>query len=306
MNSKKECKKYLAAFADGELDVDQNLRLLEHMKMDPNATARVAHQQQLREAVCRCMSSDCPATPDTLKQSLTQMLEEPTATDKDIIARIRPYQFAAWTSSIAAVIAICLSLFLFYNQAQINTPLDLDHAVAMNNQPASDSPSYIDFPAASILPVSEINRFSNRHTSCSQEISRLQSFAINPTNIEQMPKVVNDHLGKQSYPCLDLSPMGYEFARAGPCHLPSQKAAHLIYQAKNKTGTNDTISLWIAPDEGQFNFKKDKVFRVRGQESDHPVIIWRHNNLVYYIIGDSYPAVQKAYLTLNHTEQTGA
>ena len=50
MNSKKECKKYLAAFADGELDVDQNLRLLEHMKMDPNATARVAHQQQLREA----------------------------------------------------------------------------------------------------------------------------------------------------------------------------------------------------------------------------------------------------------------
>ena len=55
MNSSNECKKYLAAFADGELDVDQNLRLLERMKMDPNATARVTHQQQLRENVCRSL-----------------------------------------------------------------------------------------------------------------------------------------------------------------------------------------------------------------------------------------------------------
>jgi len=48
-----EIRKYLPAFADGELDVEQNLKVLEHMAMDPKATRRVMHQQQLKQACCK-------------------------------------------------------------------------------------------------------------------------------------------------------------------------------------------------------------------------------------------------------------
>jgi hypothetical protein len=304
MNSSNECKKYLAAFADGELDVDQNLRLLEHMKMDPNATARVTHQQQLRDCVCRCMGSDCPPMPDTLKQSVLQMFETPSqdSIEQDaIIARIRPYQITAWLSSIAALIAICLSLFLYFNQP-VNTSQFADSPLAT----AQHIPGFNDYAAASILPVSKVEQFSNRHTSCAEQLSRLHSFANNPTNIEEMPKVVSDHLGMQSYACLDLSSIGYEFARAGPCIIPGGKSAHLIYKAMPKTGRDDTISIWITPDDGTLDLAPDTVFRVRGPESEHPIITWRHNNLIYYIVGNSYPYVQKAYVALSTESQTGA
>ena len=120
-----------------------------------------------------------------------------------------------------------------------------------------------------------------------------------------MPTVVTQHLGMESYPCLDLNGIGYEFAVAGPCTIPGDKAAHLIYKSKARTGLNHTISLWITPDDGTLDLAPDTVFRIRGPESPTPIITWRHNNLIYYIVGESYPDVQKAYLALKTTEQTG-
>lgn len=302
MNSSHECRKYLAAFADGELDVDQNLRLLEHMKMDPNATARVAHQQQLRECVCRCMSTDCPPMPDLLKQSVVQMLEEPSVDEHEaVIARIRPYQVTALLSSIAAAIAICLSLFMYFNQPHVTPGFSVSE-VAIENH----IPGFSDYTAASILPVSQVDRFATRHTSCAQQISLLHHFASNPSNIEEMPKVISEHLGNQAYPCLDLSNIGYQFAGAGPCKIPNDISAHLIYKSTPESGKQETISLWIAPDDGTLDLVPDKVFRIRGPESQHPIITWRHNNLVYYIVGDTYMNIQKAYVALNGTVASGA
>ena len=56
----KEILRYVEAFADGELDVEQNLRVLEHMAMNPTATRRVLHQQQLRQAVERVIRQVTP------------------------------------------------------------------------------------------------------------------------------------------------------------------------------------------------------------------------------------------------------
>ena len=148
----KECKKYLAAFADGELDVDQNLRLLERMKMDPNATARVTHQQQLRDSVCRCMTGDCPPLPSSLQQSIMQTFEEPSIDEQaNVIGRIGTYQFTTWLSSAAALIAICLSLFMYFNQPS-NTVLNF---AASPLADAQHLPGFHDYTAASILPVSQ-------------------------------------------------------------------------------------------------------------------------------------------------------
>src|SRR5688572_13437752 len=60
-------RKFLAAFADGELDVTQSLAVLEHMALHPDATRRVMHQQQLRHAVAQTLSGSAAPVPEPLR-----------------------------------------------------------------------------------------------------------------------------------------------------------------------------------------------------------------------------------------------
>jgi mycothiol system anti-sigma-R factor len=62
----KEFRKFLYAFADGELETRENLEVLEHLNMCPSCTRKVAMQQELRAAVTRVCPSE-PA-PDALRE----------------------------------------------------------------------------------------------------------------------------------------------------------------------------------------------------------------------------------------------
>lgn len=58
----KDVRKYLYAFADGELETSESLAVLEHLNMCPSCAAKVSAQQRLRSAVARVMaSSPAPA-----------------------------------------------------------------------------------------------------------------------------------------------------------------------------------------------------------------------------------------------------
>ncbi len=51
-----EVRKYLYAFADGELETPENLDVLEHLNMCPGCTQKINVQQRLRENIARVMS----------------------------------------------------------------------------------------------------------------------------------------------------------------------------------------------------------------------------------------------------------
>ena len=46
-------RKYVGAFADGELDVDRNLDVLEHLNMCPKCAAQVQEIHNLKSVLCR-------------------------------------------------------------------------------------------------------------------------------------------------------------------------------------------------------------------------------------------------------------
>ena len=75
----KEVRKYLAAFADGELEVEQNLRVLEQMAMNPQATRRVMHQQQLRRAIKRSIDESTPEDSDRLRETISDLAQNTPA-----------------------------------------------------------------------------------------------------------------------------------------------------------------------------------------------------------------------------------
>src|SRR6185295_16269856 len=70
----KDLRKYLTPFADGELDVEQSVRVLEHMAMNPQATQREMHQQQLRQAIGRHLLARAPSAPPDLKARLETLI----------------------------------------------------------------------------------------------------------------------------------------------------------------------------------------------------------------------------------------
>ena len=51
-------RKYIGAFADGELEVSQNLEALEHLNMCPSCAARVTNINELKEAINRAYQTE--------------------------------------------------------------------------------------------------------------------------------------------------------------------------------------------------------------------------------------------------------
>lgn len=288
---KHELRKYLAAFADGELDVEQNLRVLDSIKMDPDAAARVAHQHELRVAVDRTLRGMTPATPAALRERLERVLAEPTGPAEqqsaDVAGRIGarpPYRRLWQAASIAAVLAV--GAFVVTSARQ-----------HLGLPPAG--PSFVQsVEAETIIPTAQVNTFARKHLNCAQVIERLRTFEDSPHEISEVPGFISLKLGRTGYDMLDLSGIGYEFLKIGPCRIPGTQSTHLIYKSTPQTGRNDALSLWIAPDDGSLKIAEDTMYKIRGADCAHPLVVWRHAGMAYYLIGDSYPSVHQAYQTL--------
>ena len=106
-----------------------------------------------------------------------------------------------------------------------------------------------------------------------------------PTDIDELPVALKGHLGAMPYRGLDLSGAGYEFVGAGPCMLPGEPSAHLIYRA----GEGDqakSVSLWLRPDDNRFDIPENQTHKVTPKGSDDSIVIWRHSGVIYYLLGD--------------------
>lgn len=70
-----EVRKYLYAFADGELDTPENLDVLEHLNMCPTCTQKVNVQQELKTHLARVMLETPDSTaPQTMRASVFALI----------------------------------------------------------------------------------------------------------------------------------------------------------------------------------------------------------------------------------------
>ncbi len=274
-----EVRKYLDAFADGELDVEQNLRVLEHMAMNPTTTRRVMHQQQLHQAVKRALDQDTPVVPDSLRKRIEQLAQTVTldadqgdrfrsdATQqamgggRSVLARI-----GRWVPLIAAAVFFISALAVL--------------SVANKSGSTISDTNYI--------------RFVSRHTICSRKIEKLARVELFPQNIEELPPALAQFLGGPAAMGLDLSSLGYEFQAVGECNVPGDKSVHLIYRAKDDPTGDDTLSLWIRRFAGSPDISSDRFYAVAGSDAANPLIFWRQGGMIYYLVGNSFDRVDSA------------
>lgn len=280
-----ESRKYLAAFADGELDVEQNLRVLEQMAINPQATRRVMHQQQLRQAVDRAIRDSTPQTPEDLRRTIEQLTSQNPAKSAAGIGedqKSRPTKplplptpsgssgvwthFTRWTPLAAAAMFFVSAL------------------VVLNLAKHPEEP----------VPGAQYAMFVNRHNSCSRTIEKLSRMDQFPQNIEALPVALGGFLGEQPTPGLDLSALGYEFQAVGECNVPGDKSVHLIYRARGDNSGSDTLSLWVRRYSGSPRVDPDRLYVVTDAGTTEPLLVWRQGAMIYYLVGRSLGRVESA------------
>lgn len=294
MNSQ-EARKFLPAFADGELDVEQNLRVLEQMAMDPTNTKRVLHQQQLRRACARVMGGETIKCPEALRQQIARSFAEPSvdlgnestdqdlrlvgtdaasasaeppASDSPVLARL-----GRWTAPLAAAAVLTVA-------GLVGADLYRTHLGS-------------GYTGDGLVTASLAQRFSQRHERCSINQALPQDTELFPAELAQLDEAIAQQINQDAFngAQLDLSSIGYDYHVAGFCPAPGKDAIHVIY--KNAEGRS--LSLWVKAYDGQPTLDPGVPYTPPQDHADRPMMVWREANMVFYLVGDVMDDVKKAH-----------
>ncbi|MFN3165943.1 MAG: hypothetical protein ACE37H_02650 [Phycisphaeraceae bacterium] len=280
----------IAALADGELDLRNNPEALAQIAQDAQAAGKIAHHQRLKDACAKAMDGPDTRCPAELAAKLRSLnVEEPAQTDTPklmptnnatprgayhgppVLARL-----GRWAPTAVAAVLLIAATVLFMQ--------------------AGDTGPGASAGVASLLSVSDVERFDSRHFDCAEKPDILQNHDAfgEPGDLEQLPVKLADYFKTSADGMkLNLSGVGYGYQLTGVCGIPGSGSVHIVYRHHDDPGR--AISLWLAPDDGRLdNIEPDRVYVEAGKTLDHPVIVWRSGGLIYYLVGDSLEDTHQA------------
>jgi hypothetical protein len=285
----KSMDEMLMALADGELDFADQPQVMAKIAEDPKAAHRLAYEQRLKQSCARVMDGPEMKCPNELAGKLLGMAagESASARPATSTAAAAPKQapyagppviakIGRWVpTAIAAV--LLLAAGVLFNQANTGG-------------------SGMGTTAVSNLSPQEIKNFTGRHFDCAERPDRLK----NPTqfgeskDFEQLPGKLRDYFHTDaSSLSLNLNGIGYDYQLTGTCSLPGSGAVHIVYHKHDKP--DQSISVWIIPaDAAHHDLEEGRVYAEVGDNLLRPVIFWRNNGLLYYLVGDSIEDCDKA------------
>lgn len=286
--NEKDIRCYLWAFADGELDVQHNCDVLAKLKLDEAATKRVQHQQQLRKCVAKAMADPAKAPADLCASimAMTQAAQLPERRMTIADALASPVRGVWRVAAVAAVVALAATAIFLIVMGQ-------------NLQSTPTRMAAVDTGAASIVPASMVERFSRRHIQCSQDPAALGPEDLFTENVHALPASISDFLGVQvTAKTLDLSVLGYELAAAGRCSIPGRGAAMVHYQASQTLGHPGYLSMWLKAYDGNPELPEGHIYAATDGQSAQSLLVWRRDQVVYYLMGSSDAPVEQAAFLL--------
>lgn len=283
----------LAAFADGELEGEQNRQVLKRLSQDPALADRVAEQQKLRQAVARAMDDPSMKAPAALRDRIARMSRETPGTGAPSPTANR----ADAGSPVLAVIgrwlpAAVAALFFIGALVALNMAGNRENGPG-NNAVASANGLITN---GNVLNASLVDQFGNRHFKCSRHIAPIHGADKFPQDLAKLPGALSEYFHEPIDPeLLDLSGLGYEFDTIGLCILPGKGSVHMIYKTQNAAGQAEMLSLWMRPFEEGSGIEPDRLYTTADPQGNYPMVVWRHGSMVYYLVGDSYDTVERAF-----------
>ena len=266
----------LSAFIDGELEPVATDRLLRHLVADPKARETLRRQQQLTVDSRRAIRALTPPPSALLLERLQALTESAPATD----VRMRPRKpRVSWTAiPYAAAAALLLAFGLWAGRYSQRS-----QRVAQRFTP--------DSAAADVLPAIAISQAEEIHGFCSRLAEGLHTAGY-PAQLEPLAlSVQRDLHGDHPYP--NFTAIGYRYRGAGPCGVPLRDTVHLLYRS-TRPGSVKAISVFAQPWRGQFALDEGRVYTVSVATSPFPMLAWRTNEVVYYLLADDAKTLAQA------------
>ncbi|HKQ46460.1 MAG TPA: zf-HC2 domain-containing protein [Phycisphaerae bacterium] len=211
-------RKFLYAFADGQLGVKANCEVLDHLKMCPACSRLVDEHQALRSAIGRNLAAE--KTPEGLHQRVVQRLEGASA---------RP---VPWLRPLAAAACVALAAAGGW-WAFANRSADPDQM--------ANAPVRVEGGPTAATMIAEVHRL------CLAEPAKHQYPSL-PRDRSQVAAAINQHFaGRVAAVAPNLSRFGYEFESVNFCGIDaslSREGGHLVYASADR---QSRLSLFCVP-----------------------------------------------------------
>ncbi|HEY7120234.1 MAG TPA: hypothetical protein VH475_26840 [Tepidisphaeraceae bacterium] len=240
----------LMAYADGELDAAAAEGVRRYVESDAGAARKLEAYRKLRETAGRVLAVRLP-----------EGLEHRIDAQATRAALQAPRWHIGWVGgAVAAVLLLGIASVVIWS------------TFAREPGAIHDSP---------LVPVAWVSSAATVHVNCSKHEDH--HGAPFPRDLSELPESIHEFLGCDAR-CPDFSNVGYQFAGCASCTVKDDKTAHLLYRP---TGAPEPcISLFVQNDVGQLAIETGKYYFARDAHEDVPMIIWRDNGAVYYLVGE--------------------
>jgi len=267
----------LEAYADGELSGERLAAVERALAGDPELARRAADLRALRRRVGDLLREG--HGPSASLRNAVAAMPMGAASARDVGAvrggrgrqagsprhRSSPFRWVTWGSAAAAVVVM---------------------GVVLSRNVLSPPPAQ---PPVQVVPASLVAAVTEQHVECSAIENHFLAAGFPKVRAELGPAVRGYLEHDAAVP--DLVSRGYTFAGAGPCKIPGGKTLHLLFRS-NSTGK--VVSVFMQPDHGQVDIEPDRAAEAAGPGADHPMVVWRSEGVVYFLVGDSFGDVQAA------------
>jgi len=262
-------RKFVGAFADGELDVSSNLDALEHLNMCPRCSGRVTEIQALKATLRRQQAVTAPAS---LRERVTQSLRElaeiepavdvgPASATEVESNRVIGGFFSRWALPLGMAAAVLVACVVWWMQPQ-PTP-----APGTMTVQARQAVADICAQHSACVAGHGFDHFDPKVGRDAQLASMQLSDSLS------LPVLVPD-----------LCDYGMEFVGADRCGVRGRKGAHALYHCTEKNTMISVFSLPRVPElEGAGRPHCDgRVYAVFTKDGQY-VVTWHDRESCYAV-----------------------
>jgi len=259
-------RRFLYAFADGELAVKENCDVLDHLKMCPDCARVVADQQALRASVGMLTESGRP--PADFHERVLAAINLPAA-------RASARRWARLLVPLAAAASIAVMTYSIWHTwrgaSAVSVPASGTRQVASSDTAAS--------------------RVVQVHEFCCNLHDRHQ-LADLPTGLPGLAPAMAAHFNNViNVLAPDFTTYGFQFESANYCGFkPRNRGAHLIYVATAENVAPKRLSFFSVPrwsyldrcpSHKGLDDREFRKFTVPEERTSYSVVAWHDNQTTY-------------------------
>ncbi|HRQ75712.1 MAG TPA: hypothetical protein PK098_07310 [Phycisphaerales bacterium] len=228
-------------YCDGELHGEARLAFEARLAGEPALARRLEAERTLQSRVATVFSN-APAAPAVLRERVTASLREPLQLrEAEPVERggfrwfAKPRQANFWAMAASLALVGFVVIWGIY---------------APQIDGVGEGVSMVDLTAEAAIYASK------EHNRCAESRGCMNAKIVHRTR-EEAAFDLSQYLNVDGVIVFDLSEAGFEFLGEGRCKLPGpQPSAHLIYGRDAGERGMAIVSVFVAPNSGQFGCRK--------------------------------------------------